>query len=1000
MKQFQQSAMQNFNMVQKRLESTSQSLKQFGHEATRAFTLPIALAGGVAVKTFTNYETALAHIVGLTGTSAKLTMQWSEELQKLGSSMGQTPQKLADALYFIASSGIEDAYAMDVLTESAKAATAGLGEVADIADLVTGALNAYGPENITAAQTVDALTAAVREGKAEATEMAHAIGFVIPNAAQMGISFDQVAASLAAMTAVNIKTNTAAWYLRQILMNLLKPSQQAEDALSSFGTSSAHLRDVIKEPNGLLKALGEINDLTVKFGEDAVAKVFPEVRALTGFLALMGKNLEHNKLIFDLVANSAGDTDYAFNVVSETLKFQFNQAVSDLRIGLIALGKSMKESLIPIIQGFREQIMKLTEWYTNLTETQQKWILRIGALLAIIGPVSIALGTLLSIFARLIPVISAITSTVTLLISTLAVNPFVALGLALATLTAYMISYKGSLFSARDAQKEFNNEIEKFQKQRQDITYNKSAEQIKKLIGVYTELGKTQLEILSTNIKKQIDLFQSSGADIIALKKAEQKKLKELEEQYTVALGIENSLRFSDRRKEFREAEEITKKYVAKINEQKKQLYEIGYQQFANDKELQEYENAYKRVIERIEKLQKNILSEGGNIKPIYTEAQLDVLKKLEEGEKTLSILSRLLGSDFDYLTERSNLLNAILREMAEARFPELDKNMVNTKNEIKDLNKQISIEYETLKKLGKELQGLQTVEFVTGKSTGAEQLQAYKKTLEELAVAGNLSVWSMIYLSNQIAMLESQFGETAQAQKELNEQWKRVGLGLGTSLADQYQIIYEKIQLINSQIDLLKSKEFITTKDIEDIEKYNSQLKNLEAQLQALDLQKQVFQIIGQSIVQMTDQMGSALAEGASVFDVFAESILSTAQKVIQTLLMEAIATLYLTGASKGLLGLAAASIGVSFLLASFKKLRSQTQEVAKMAGGGKVPPGYPNDTYPALLSSGEVVTPPDKLDSLIGRAHITVEVVGVAKGEDLHYVMKQVEKRYKNSF
>lgn len=38
--------------------------------------------------------------------------------------------------------------------------------------------------------------------------------------------------------------------------------------------------------------------------------------------------------------------------------------------------------------------------------------------------------------------------------------------------------------------------------------------------------------------------------------------------------------------------------------------------------------------------------------------------------------------------------------------------------------------------------------------------------------------------------------------------------------------------------------------------------------------------------------------------------------------------------------------------------------------AEGGVVPPGYPNDTYPALLSSGETIAPPEKLD-LVGNSN-----------------------------
>ena len=40
-----------------------------------------------------------------------------------------------------------------------------------------------------------------------------------------------------------------------------------------------------------------------------------------------------------------------------------------------------------------------------------------------------------------------------------------------------------------------------------------------------------------------------------------------------------------------------------------------------------------------------------------------------------------------------------------------------------------------------------------------------------------------------------------------------------------------------------------------------------------------------------------------------------------------------------------------------------------AKMAQGGVIPPGYNNDTYPALLSSGETVVPPGKLGDIGGK-------------------------------
>ena len=51
----------------------------------------------------------------------------------------------------------------------------------------------------------------------------------------------------------------------------------------------------------------------------------------------------------------------------------------------------------------------------------------------------------------------------------------------------------------------------------------------------------------------------------------------------------------------------------------------------------------------------------------------------------------------------------------------------------------------------------------------------------------------------------------------------------------------------------------------------------------------------------------------------------------------------------------------------------------VPHLASGGIIPPGFPGDTFPAMLSSGEAVIPLDELDNMTGTSHIVVKI-----GED----------------
>ncbi len=67
----------------------------------------------------------------------------------------------------------------------------------------------------------------------------------------------------------------------------------------------------------------------------------------------------------------------------------------------------------------------------------------------------------------------------------------------------------------------------------------------------------------------------------------------------------------------------------------------------------------------------------------------------------------------------------------------------------------------------------------------------------------------------------------------------------------------------------------------------------------------------------------------------------------------------------------------------------------VARMAGGGAVPPGYPNDSFPAFLSSGEYVLPSNVRTDVRNIEQkpqkISIVVDGKVSGKDLMLVLRR---------
>ena len=305
--------------------------------------------GQAAVQAFRNFELSFSRIRGLVGVSADAIEKMKEGVLGLSGATTKGPEELAEALYFITSSGIRDtSTVMSVLELSAKASAAGMGETTVVADALTSALQAYGMGNLSAANATDILVAAVREGKAEADTFAPAFSKVLPVAASFGASFNDVAAAMAALTRSGMSAGTAGIYVRQVLSQLLKPSKQAKDALAGVGTSAEQVRKDIQE-KGLFEGL---TNLSAKLGgtdegAEKFSKVFGNVRALTAMLQLVGPAAAENEEVFRRMQNTTGDLDHAFMSYAETVDKEFNEAFANSRVALIKLGEALK----PLVTG-------------------------------------------------------------------------------------------------------------------------------------------------------------------------------------------------------------------------------------------------------------------------------------------------------------------------------------------------------------------------------------------------------------------------------------------------------------------------------------------------------------------------------------------------------------------------------------------------------------------------------------------------------------------------
>lgn len=380
-----------------KLNRFSRNVKNIGMSLSRNLTLPLGIAAGAAIKTALDFDKSMTKITTLVGVSTDEVNNMRDSVRRLAADTGVNANATADALFFITSAGLRGSDALKVLEASAKASAIGLGEVKTIADAVTSAVNAYGMENLSAEQATDVLTAAVREGKLEADSLAQSMGKVLPVSSQLGVRFDEVGAALAAMSRTGTDAAMASTSLRGILSALLNPSKQANDELEKFGLSAQGLRDQL-ETEGLLAVL---KTLTQRFGDnqEAAGKVFGNIRALTGVLDLMGKNVGSTEQIFANMEDTTGTLNKGFQDLEGSLSFQFKKALEEVRTSFGKLGETLGVAVFPFIKKITDFITKSINKFNNLDQATKNLVLTLGGIAIAIGPAIAAFGLLGSAIA-------------------------------------------------------------------------------------------------------------------------------------------------------------------------------------------------------------------------------------------------------------------------------------------------------------------------------------------------------------------------------------------------------------------------------------------------------------------------------------------------------------------------------------------------------------------------------------------------------------------------
>lgn len=302
--------------------------------------------GVAATKMAGDFQAGMVSIVTGAGESQSNLKLISDGVLQLAKDTGTSTKQLTDGLYMIESGGYRGQKALDILKNAAEGAKVGAADLGTVADATDTILKNFGESGMTSAQAVNTLIATVANGKTHMEDLASSLSGVLPTAAAVGVSLDDVMAAMATMTGEGVDAANASTYLRQTLLALTAPAPKAVAALKDVGLSTQQVSDAMKKSlPGALELITEAVGKKFPVGSAAYVAALKDIaggsKQIQGMLDLTGQHMATFKNDVDLIGGAAKKGGSAINgwaLVQSTFNQKMDQAKEVVQTLFIQLG--------------------------------------------------------------------------------------------------------------------------------------------------------------------------------------------------------------------------------------------------------------------------------------------------------------------------------------------------------------------------------------------------------------------------------------------------------------------------------------------------------------------------------------------------------------------------------------------------------------------------------------------------------------------------------------
>lgn len=332
----------------------------------------VAAMSTAVISLGSEFEQANAKASTLFGDAQVDVAQYQGKLLELSNKTGLAASELGNTMYDALSAGIpasdDMSESLGFLEKNSKLAKAGFTDINTATTATAKVLNAYKMDVSETDRIHKVLMQTQNKGITTVNELGSVLSQVTPTASAMGVSFEQVGAALAGMTAQGTPTAQATTQLNQLIAELGKNGTQANKAMmkmyEEMGYGKKSFKELMNEGVTLVDIIVDMEGYAAD-NKKSLIDMFGSLEAGKAALSMAGDNAQTFVNNLEAMETQTDVVGEAYDKVTDTFKEKSKMVINSLEnVGIQAYSK-FEEPLKGAMDSAQESINELSRDMEN-----------------------------------------------------------------------------------------------------------------------------------------------------------------------------------------------------------------------------------------------------------------------------------------------------------------------------------------------------------------------------------------------------------------------------------------------------------------------------------------------------------------------------------------------------------------------------------------------------------------------------------------------------------